>query len=68
MMNLELDNPFQGLFIFCDRPKYVIHENSVVMDTVYKTKLDDAKKILGFYVNLTNSDSILPKDFKVKFH
>ena len=70
MMNIDLANPFMGLPIFSERPFYKRRKNqggdlSMKFDA---QQYEQAKKILGFYLNTYREDRILPKDYTVKLY
>jgi phosphoglycerol transferase MdoB-like AlkP superfamily enzyme len=70
MMNLDMANPFMGLSIFSERPYYKRDENKSGKKVFEfdESKIEEAKMIIGFYLNLYKEDRIIPKDYKVKFN
>jgi phosphoglycerol transferase MdoB-like AlkP superfamily enzyme len=70
MMNLDLANPFMGLSIFSERPYYKRKNSPGQGNEDFKNidakKIDEAKKMLSFFLNLYREDRILPKDYTVK--
>jgi phosphoglycerol transferase MdoB-like AlkP superfamily enzyme len=67
MMNLDMANPFMGLSIFSERPYYKAKNNSIAeIKNIDAKKVEEAKKLLSFFLNLYREDRIIPKDYSVK--
>ena len=70
MMDLDLANPFTGLSIFSERMYYSSKLNTskdvnILFD---EKKINEFKKMLGFYLNIYKEDRIVPPGYKIKFN